>query len=242
MSPEFSVQSSTSPHAARFQGRTPPRDLQELEARAAALAGLDLGQLAAERDVPIPEDLRRNKGWVGLLLEAHLGASAGSRAEPDFPHLGVELKSLPVDAGGRPTESTFVCSIELPRLADCEWEDSRLLKKLSHVLWVPIESGRGIALPARRIGTPIFWRPNREEFRQLKQDWERLSLLIAQGRTGEITAHLGQAIQVRPKAATGSSRRLAVDEEGGLYDEQPKGFYLRTQFTRAILECRLRLG
>jgi DNA mismatch repair protein MutH len=60
-------------------------------------------------------------------------------------------------------------------------------------------------------------------------------LLIARGRTEEITGHLGKVLQVRPKAARGSSRRRTHDEEGALYDEQPKGFYLRTLFTGAIL-------
>ena len=210
--------------------------------RADSLAGLTLGELADQYQLLVPQDLRRNKGWVGLLFERHLGATARSRAEPDFPHLGIELKSLPVDQMGKPLESTFVCSIELTQLADCEWESSRLVKKLQHVLWVPVEAQRDVPLTARRIGTPIFWQPDPEQAALLKADWEALSLLIAQGRTGEVTAHLGQVLQVRPKAAKGGSRRRALDDEGALYDEQPKGFYLRTSFTAAIIKNSLRVG
>ena len=223
-------------------GQDAPATLEELRQRAESIAGLSLGQLADLYEIKVPEDLRRNKGWVGLLLERHLGATARSRAEPDFPHLGVELKSLPVDLGGKPLESTFVCTIELTQLADCEWEDSRLMKKLRQVLWVPVEARRDVALAVRRIGTPIFWQPDPEDVAQLRADWEELSLLIAQGRTGEITAHLGQVLQVRPKAAKGGSRRRALDDEGALYDEQPKGFYLRASFTAAIIERSLRIG
>jgi DNA mismatch repair protein MutH len=225
----------------RVHGLGPPSDLAELRCRAEALAGQNLGQLAQAEANQVPDDLRHNKGWVGQLLERRLGASAGSRAEPDFPHLGIELKSLPVDAQGRPLESTFVCSIELSHIADCEWEESRLLKKLSHVLWIPVEGVRDIPLPVRRVGSPIFWQPSSDESEQLKKDWERLSLLIAQGRTGEITAHLGEVLQVRPKAAKGASRRRTVDSDGAIYDEQPKGFYLRPAFTRAIVARSLRL-
>lgn len=218
----------------------PPRSLDELRKRAEDLAGLTLGQIADQYGLGVPDDLRRNKGWVGTLLERVLGANAGSRAEPDFVELGIELKSLPVDERGRPLESTFVCSIELAHIADCEWEESRLLKKLSHVLWVPVEGVRTLSVASRRVGSPLFWQPNIQESTQLKQDWQQLSLLIAQGKTGEITAHLGEVLQVRPKAAKGSSRRRTTDEDGALYDEQPKGFYLRAAFTRAIVARNLR--
>ena len=230
---------STPEPAVRFRPR-PPSNISELKERAESLAGLRLGDVAEQQGVQAPRDLRRDKGWVGQLLERQLGASAGCRAEPDFPALGIELKSLPVDHRGHPLESTFVCSIELSRIADCEWEESRLLKKLSHVLFIPVEGLRTIPVPERRIGTPIFWRPEAEEWEQLKADWERLSGLIAHGRTSEITAHLGDVLQVRPKARRGSSTRRATDQEGLLYDEQPKGFYLRAGFTSTIVKRHLR--
>lgn len=226
---------STGEFAARFpQGRT-GADFEELRERARSLSGLSLGELAQEGGLSVPPDLKRAKGWVGTLVEKALGATAGSRAEPDFPHLGIELKTLPVDVCGRPLESTFVCTIELRDIACSEWEHSRLLKKLSHVLWVPVLGERQMPVAERRIGTPLFWKPNEHEMSRLRADWEALALLISQGRTGEITGHLGEVLQVRPKAARGSSRRRALDDEGGSYDEQPKGFYLRTKFTRALL-------
>ena len=60
----------------------------------------------------------RAKGLAGTLIERALGASAGSTAEPDFPALGIELKTIPIDAAGRICESTFVCTIALGRIAD----------------------------------------------------------------------------------------------------------------------------
>jgi DNA mismatch repair protein MutH len=220
----------------RFQWGDEPRDPGELAARAEALAGVTLGQLAKDRGKSVPLDLRRAKGWVGTLIEEALGASASSRAEPDFPALGIELKTLPVDAAGRTLESTFVCTIELSAIADSEWETSRLYRKLAHVLWVPVEGVREVPVAERRIATPFFWKPEGEEMQALRSDWEQLSLLISLGRTSEVTAHLGQVLQVRPKGARGNSRRHAVDEEGALYDVQPKGFYLRAKFTQGILQ------
>ncbi len=230
------TESPTPGERGRFLWNQKPGDLIELEARAESLSGITLGQLAQDGGYIVPAELRRAKGWVGTLIEKALGASAGSRAIPDFPQLGVELKTLPIDQNGKPLESTFVCSIELSKIADSEWLESRLFGKLSHVLWVPVEGTRSLPVAERRIGTPLFWRPTDEEVDLLRADWEQLCLLIAQGRTGEITGHLGQVLQVRPKAARGSSRRRTSDEEGALYDEQPKGFYLRPRFTHGILQ------
>lgn len=231
----------TSDSRDRFRWGGKPASLPLLAAQAERLAGLQLGELARQCGVSVPPDLKRAKGWVGGLMETALGASAASRAEPDFPELGVELKTLPVDAHGKPLESTFVCTIELAQISTSEWEESRLWHKLGHVLWVVVEGTRALPVAERRIGTPFFWIPSEEERRLIRRDWEQLTLLIAQGRTSEITGHLGEVLQVRPKAARGSSRRRTLDEEGALYDEQPKGFYLRASFTGSILARQFHL-
>lgn len=58
-----------------------PRNEAELLQRAQQLAGQSFAALAAQLGLPMPADLRRDKGWVGMLLELLLGASAGSKAE-----------------------------------------------------------------------------------------------------------------------------------------------------------------
>lgn len=204
--------------------------------RAENLAGLSLGQVAAQLGVPVPPDLRRHKGWVGQLLELALGADAGSRAQPDFRGLGVELKSLPVDERGRPLESTFVCSIELREIGSVEWSQSRVRAKLSQVLWIPVDGRRHCPPGERRIGTPLLWRLEGEDEAELRADWEELAGLIGRGETEAITGHLGRFLQVRPKAANSRVRRVALDGDGVPYSELPRGFYLRSQFTARLLE------
>lgn len=217
---------------------SPPRSLAELEIRADRLAGLSVEEVRVLVGKRAPEEARRAKGYVGELIEVFLGASAGSRAEPDFPELGVELKTLPIGPNGRPTESTFVCTIELSRLDGSDWESSRVKKKLDRVLWVPVEGQRSIPLPERRFGTPFLWLPNAAESAQLQRDWEELAGLVVQGRTPEITGHLGLVLQVRPKAASSRSTRRAYDEDGAPYAELPRGFYLRATFTSSLLDAR----
>ena len=213
-----------------------PATEAELVERAEALAGLSLGELAVRHGMVAPPDLRRAKGFSGQLLELALGATAASRAEPDFPHLGIELKSLPVDRHGRPCESTFVCTIELRQIGDLEWESSRVRKKLARVLWVPIQGQRDIPPGQRRIGTPLLWSPDDSDEAELRFDWEELAGLIGRGDVEAISGHMGRFLQVRPKAANSRARRPGVDANGARVASLPRGFYLRARFTERLLK------
>lgn len=207
--------------------------------RARGLGGYTLGELGKELGVEVPESAARAKGLAGQLLEKMLGATAASRAEPDFVGLGIELKTIPLDSTGKPKESTFVCSISLSAMADTDWERSVVWKKLQRVLFVPVEAASKTPLRDRRVGRAFLWTPNADEKRLLRSDWERLANMIAAGDVEEITGHLGEVLQVRPKAASGRSRRRAPDEEGAVQWTMPRGFYLRPSFTEKVL-ARLR--
>lgn len=212
----------------------PPQTEAELLERARALAGWTLGELGRRVGVDVPASAARAKGLAGTLIETILGATAASRAEPDFQEIGVELKTIPVDTTGRPRESTFVASISLSAMADTDWEQSVVWKKLRRVLFVPIEWGDK-PLHERRIGLAGYWSPNDAELAMLRRDWELLAQMIAAGETEQITGHLGQVLQVRPKAAHGRSRRRAPDQEGAVQWTMPRGFYLRPAFTAQLI-------
>jgi len=216
-----------------------PSSIPELLDRARALAGRTIGELGGDLGVAVPDDQRRAKGLVGQMIERALGATAGSRAEPDFVQIGVELKSIPVNRQGRPQESTFVCTIPLSRIPEMDWGQSSLSHKLARVLWVPIESERGLPLPQRRIGYPLFWTPSHAETSLLQDDWEELAGRIGRGDIESITGHIGRCLQVRPKGANSRDRRRAPEADGAWMMTMPRGFYLRASFTESILR-RLR--
>ena len=90
-----------------------PADEAELLQRCINIEGLTLAQLAAKLNLRIPEMPLQRKGWIGQAIEFALGATAGSKALPDFFNLGVELKTLPINHLGKPAESTFVTTISL---------------------------------------------------------------------------------------------------------------------------------
>jgi DNA mismatch repair protein MutH len=212
-----------------------PADERELLERARALAGSTLAELAGRAGAVVPPDLRRAKGFVGTLIERLLGASAGSRALPDFPELAIELKTLPVDRAGAPLESTFVCTIPLLEIGDVEWAASRVRRKLACVLWVPVQGARDIPVGERLVGQPLLYRLTPEDEALLKADWEELAGVIGRGHVESLTGHLGQFLQIRPKAAHSRARRLGFDAEGVPFAALPRGFYLRPSFTRALL-------
>jgi DNA mismatch repair protein MutH len=214
---------------------TAPATAEELLARARAYAGLTLADLARSLGSRVPVDLRRAKGWVGSSFEAALGATAKSRAAPDFEELGIELKTLPVTMQGLPLETTFVCTIPLLNMATVEWKASRVFRKLRRVLWVPVEGTRDKAVGERRIGTALLWSPTPEEELDLRFDWEELAGMIGAGRVEDITGHLGRYLQVRPKARDSHARRRGTGADGVVISALPRGFYLRTCFTARIL-------
>ncbi|MEX4621720.1 DNA mismatch repair endonuclease MutH [Haemophilus influenzae] len=216
-----------------------PQTLEQLLSQAQSIAGLTFGELADELHIPVPPDLKRDKGWVGMLLETALGATAGSKAEQDFSHLGVELKTLPINAEGYPLETTFVSLAPLVQNSGVKWENSHVRHKLSCVLWMPIEGSRHIPLRERHIGAPIFWKPTAEQERQLKQDWEELMDLIVLGKLEQITARIGEVMQLRPKGANSRAVTKGIGKNGEIIDTLPLGFYLRKEFTAQILKAFL---
>ncbi|MGY3865148.1 DNA mismatch repair endonuclease MutH [Aeromonas bivalvium] len=213
----------------------PPQSEQELLDRAHAIAGFTLTQLATDAGIPVPRDLRRDKGWVGQLIEWHLGASAGSRPEQDFPELGIELKTIPVDPRGKPLETTFVCVAPLIGVSGQRWEESNVRNKLSRVLWIPVEGSREIPVGERRVGMPLMWCPSEEEDALLRQDWEELMDMIVLGEVEQISARHGQVMQLRPKAANNKALTRAIGRAGQPIMTLPRGFYLKITFTHALL-------
>ena len=215
---------------------SPPASESALLEQAQRLAGLTLGELGVLAGLSVPVDFKRDKGWTGVLLERWLGASAGSKPEQDFAALGVELKTIPVDSLGRPLETTFVCVAPLTGNSGITWESSHVRHKLKRVLWIPVEGSREIPVASRRVGSPLLWSPSELEEQQLRMDWEELMDLIVLGQVESITARHGEVLQLRPKAANSKALTEAVGQHGQPILTLPRGFYLKKNFTRALLE------
>ncbi|VAY02335.1 DNA mismatch repair protein MutH [Arsenophonus endosymbiont of Aleurodicus dispersus] len=208
---------------------------QSLLSKAKNLAGYTMAELAYYTGIAIPKDLKNAKGWVGQLLEYCLGANAGSKVEQDFAHLGIELKTIPINHYGKPLETTFVCVAALTGNSGVTWLSSHVRNKLSRVLWIPIEGERQIPLAKRRVASPLLWSPNTIEEQLLKRDWEELMNMIVLGQVESLTASYGQVLQIRPKAANNKSLTKGIGRHGQMIMTLPRGFYLKKNFTALIL-------
>ena len=220
----------------RDQIRRPgPKSLAELRIRAEALQGRSVGELATGLGFVVPEDNVRSKGFVGQLVEWALGADPTAGELPDFTGLEVELKTIPVRSTGKPIESTFCCSITMDRADRETWESSRLKRRLTRVLWLPVDGASVAPMAERCFGLARLWQPGETEWDVLKADWEDLMGAIGSGRGGTLTAREGEVLQVRPKAANSHARTVSP---GGVGFELslPLGFYLRAGSTARILE------
>jgi DNA mismatch repair protein MutH len=203
-------------------------DLGELTRRAAALEGLSVTDLAASVGLPPPSVGTHGKGKLGELVERALGATGGPRACHDFPELGLELKTVPVDGTLRPRESTYVCRVSLAEAERAEWATSWARKKLQHVLFVPV-------IDRRLFARPVFWRPSADEERVLRADFEDLMGRIGAGDIESLDARAGEYLQLRPKARDGTVRTELWDPDGTPIATVPRGLYLRARFTARLL-------
>ncbi|HEY5146182.1 MAG TPA: MutH/Sau3AI family endonuclease, partial [Polyangiaceae bacterium] len=217
---------------------SPPRDADELVGRARALDGVSIDELARLSGVRVDGAPVSTKGKMGELLERVLGATGGSVATWDFPELAIELKTIPVDARGVPSESTFVCAVSLLDAERAEWETSWARAKLSRVLWVPVTGDVG---SERRVGSARLWSPSAEQEGILQGDFEEIFGRIAASGIEDISARVGRWLQLRPKAAHGGVRTRAPGGDEGDVATVPRGFYLRARFTGAILRDPLAL-
>ncbi len=213
----------------------PPVSIEQLMERVYQIAGHSIQQIAHSCHQPVPSDLMHNKGYVGQLIEMVLGAQSGSLAQPDFPELGVELKTLPINRLGKPKESTYISVAPLLDLAGVSYQNSGVGKKLEHVLWIPVEAEKDIVLADRKVGQGFLWQPNPQQKRQLERDFNEIIELIALGEVETITAHQGEVLQLRPKAANSKALTQARGPDGDNIMTLPRGFYLRPGFTRKLL-------
>jgi DNA mismatch repair protein MutH len=212
-----------------------PESLPELLARARGLAGQTVGELARAQGFRVPRDLRRHKGFVGQLVERGLGARAGSEPEPDFPSLGVELKTIPLSPKGRPMESTYVCLARLDGRESERFEASFVAKKLARVLFVPVVFTDDEPLAERHFGMPFLWEPSAEDQRRLATDFERLGARIRLGQVERVRGHEGVVLQLRPKALKRNDMTMGVSEDGWVVAVRPRGWYLRATFTAELV-------
>lgn len=213
-----------------------PKSVDELMSRAYNLAGKKVKDIASTYNLKIPTDTLHSKGWLGVFLEAVLGADGSNNPIQDFTDLKIELKSIPISNDLVPYESTYICVVPLLGNSNVSFYESNFFNKIKKILWFPFDGNKNLAIAEKNFFTPFLWSPNQEELQILKQDWEEHMEKISTGQIENITAKDGTALQIRPKAANGRILTDAIGRNGQLIQTRPRGFYLRPSFTQKILK------
>jgi DNA mismatch repair protein MutH len=73
---------------------------------------------------------------------------------------------------------------------------------------------------------------------QLRHDWEEIMESVTVGQLDQVSARQGRWLQLRPKAANARARTPGYTGDGSPGDTLPRGFYLRSVFTKRILARR----
>ncbi|MGN0893577.1 MAG: DNA mismatch repair protein MutH [Succinivibrio sp.] len=223
----------------KYQSKS-PETFEELISNLDLIIGKSIAMLAETANVPLPISPTHGKGFTGELLELILGATAQNQPIPDFPKLGLELKTIPVDRNLEPLESTFLCHAPLTNIRNLTFENSALYSKVMRVLFILITAEKQMDYTQRKIEGYFFFTPDQEQLQQLRRDFNELYEFVKTGNISQLSARYGQIIQLRPKAANGQALTDCIGPEGQIIKTRPRGFYMRREFTKKIIEKYLR--
>ncbi|MGN0902649.1 MAG: DNA mismatch repair protein MutH [Succinivibrio sp.] len=217
-----------------------PESFEELIENLNLITGKSVTELASMANAAVPISPLHGKGFTGELIESLLGASANNLPIPDFPNLGLELKTLPVDNDLVPLESTFFCHAPLTNIRKLTFENSALFHKVQRILFVLINANREDDFSKRFIKGYFFYAPDHNEMATIKNDFDELYEMIRVGNVDKINARFGKIMQLRPKAANGKALTDCVGPDGSMIKTRPRGFYMRRSFTKELVERYLK--
>jgi DNA mismatch repair protein MutH len=118
-------------------------------------------------------------------------------------------------------------------LIEEEWEDSDLLSRIEHMLFVPVRGlTRSTPLDGCTIGAPVYWEPTADQLATIEREWRTYRDLIRSGRADDLPKESQTtAIHVRPHGRDSTDR----DEAPGTDTQIRKSFWLNKRFVQEIL-------
>ena len=214
-----------------------PQTMAELEQRLHLIMGRSIGELTQLSKLNVAA-YATAKGFAGQLVELFLGAHAHNQSGPDFTKLGIELKTVPVGFDLMPQEHTFICAADLAPRHMIPFAQSALFHKMQHMLFVMLLAPRnaGLSMGERRILGYFFFDLTGEHRQQVETDYNEMQELLLSHQFDQLTSSLGNVLQLRPRGLPGKDVVAVHDEEGQLIYTKTRGYYLRSSFTRTLLQ------
>lgn len=214
--------------------------LEEAKRKIDALAGKKFGQVLTEEQMV---DIIKNKGKSGQLLEITVGLKL-SNTDLDFED--GELKTNKCDKTGKALETMFITQISKiidELLSGKEFYESKLYKKISNLLYVPIS----------KVGEPEEWmflpcvhvNLQDEKFYDLKVQLEKdyysickqLNEHIKTKGDGFIHTSNGEYIQIRSKDSKPYSPIYSDIYKRNISNKN-HAFYFKKEFMKYIMNIK----
>ncbi len=187
------------------------------------LIGKDIRKLADEYGITVWKSNKKNKGWFGHAIEAHLGIPPNSSKKPNGGSW--ELKCIPVKRlkSGKVVfkETMAISNFSAAYLLEHPFENSSVFEKLrSAVICVRMFESKK-ELSSKLVAVATFDLDDEDLFRKLKADYELVREALRTRGYKSLTGKMGVLIQPRTKGAGHGSTTRA--------------FYARKQFLEIIV-------
>ena len=221
------------------------RTYKELAHRLDQIVGVPFAELSKFYSKTWKGSPSQNKGWGGNMIDFLVGGDEGNASRPDISSLGIEVKSIPIDASTRVLQPTKVTALNYRDILIEDWWRSNAFHKLRAVLFVPIVKGDAKKPDDWYIRRPFLWLPSTETLSRLESDYDTVRSLVRSGRFEDISSAKppkGQGVALHPKpSAADSSKRTKVLVAGTEYKVMPRAWMLRESFTEPIVRENLRV-
>lgn len=167
---------------------------------------LDLG--IAPDDKRTDYSSKKYKGAMGNLLEErYFGYPKNSDERPDFPKVGMELKSTPLDFKKKkrvwqPGERLVITMIPFDTEIEDEYDGSHLASKLDKVLLVFYKRVKGAHSYTQQICRVIMLDIPEKDMAVIKDDYRKIVSLVQAGKADELSESLTNYLGACTKGAT----------------------------------------
>lgn len=186
-----------------------PSDRESILSYAARLRGRTLRQLC---DIDAGAMNGANKGRLGQALEMYyFKYEPNSDQEPDFPEVGLELKTNPIkrlkneDISAK--ERLVITMIDYCALVNEEWETSTVRKKLDDILLVSYLHDPEADILDYEFKYAAVQAVTDEDMAVIRADWETILAKVRAGRAHELSGSDTNYLEACTKGANAQSVR-----------------------------------
>ena len=190
------------------------------------IIGKDLVKIAAECGVTLFKDGKKNKGWVGHVVECHLGLPRNCLQLPDFGDWELKTISMKKLKSGIivPKETMAITMINPEDVINNDFEHSHLKLKLNCLLiitrvWYATSEPRSELLSAFKFDIDN----DKELYAEIAADYEETRECIRNKGFNALSGKMGKWIQPRTKGQGNGAPKT-------------RAFYARTCFLKKILK------